>query len=116
MSNNRNHIQLQFAQLDQPTRITVLIAASFNLTIEFRGLHEASDARARAFANGLNELQHKLLSQALSELSNNTCYPSDVLMDIVFEIAESSGTLDSIIASLADAIRKFGKLNKIPNP
>lgn len=107
--NDRELIRAEFVRLDSPGRIAVLIATSYNLTIEFRGLREVPDAMVRALANGLNELQHKFLSQALSDLSGRIGYPNDVLLDIIFEVAENNGILDSAIAWLADAIFKFGK-------
>lgn len=102
-------IRSRFLRLESSERITVLVAASFNLTIEFRGLRDVPDALVRNMASGLNELQHKLLSQALSNLSGAAGYPNDVLLDIVFEIAESNGVLDSAVASLADALGKFDR-------
>lgn len=107
LSESFDSIRSRFAQLDPSDRVAVLVTAAFNLTIEFRGHREAPDAIARALANGINELQHKLLSQALSKLSGAVGYPDEVLLDIVFEIATSSGVIDSAVASLSDAIGKF---------
>lgn len=100
-------IRSRFTRLERSHRIAVLVAASFNLTIEFRGLREMADAMVRTQANGINELQHKLLSQALADLSEVIGYPNDVLMDIVCEIAKKTGVLEAAVASLADALDKY---------
>jgi hypothetical protein len=104
---NLDSIRSRFIQLDPGDRAAVLVAASFNLTLEFRGLRDVPDDVVRTRADGINELQHKLLSQALSKLSGVVAYPDDVLLDIVFEIATNTGVVDSAIASLSDALDKF---------
>jgi hypothetical protein len=99
-------IRSRFIQLDTRDQIAALVSASFNLTIEFRGLCDAPDDSVRALANGINELQHKLLSQALSKLSGVAGYPDDVLLDIVFEMATNSGVIDSAVYSLSNSMSK----------
>jgi hypothetical protein len=100
-------IRSRFTRLERSHRIAVLVAASFNLTIESRGLREVTDVTARTLATGLNEVQHKFLSQALAELSGTTSYPDDVLMDIICEVAQKVGVLDATVASLEDALDKY---------
>jgi len=107
MTKEFDSIRSRFHQLAGNNRVSVLVTASFNLTIEFRGLRDVPDGQLRVPANGINELQHKLLSQALSGMSGVGGYPDDVLLNIVEEIATENDVLESVVASLADAIGKF---------
>lgn len=107
MASDLDSIRSRFAELDQRGQLFVLIAASFNLTIEFRGLRDAPDTMTRTLANGMNELQHKLLAQALSKLSGTVGYPDDVLLGIAFEVATANGVVESAVASLSDALDRF---------
>jgi hypothetical protein len=102
-------IREQFLNINPINLINVLIATSFTLTIEFRTLRVVPASMMPVLANGINELQHKLLSQTLALLTHEPCYPNDVFIDVFFEIAENCGLTSTAVFSLSDAISKFNK-------
>ena len=104
MENDLNGLLKRYQSLPRQGKTAFLVAASFNLTLEFRGLCEPSDEAARKPASGLNELQHRLLSQALKELAaDQEPYPDDVLFAILRDVAEMNGVADHAIAALTAA-------------
>lgn len=102
-----DNIVYQYVQLPKEKKAPCLIAIAFNMTVEFRGLEGLSDSEARTTAKGFNELQHKLLSQAAKELSDEDRYPDETFFAILRETAEMNGILASLQAALARSLKKF---------
>lgn len=107
MKNEIKALSTKYEQLQPTRKAVVLLAAAFNLTIEFRGLHELSDADARKRGGAINEIQHKLLSQALAELAARDRYPDDVLFTILDEIAEAGDVQGHAVSALVSAIAQL---------
>ncbi|WP_143047793.1 hypothetical protein [Variovorax sp. YR266] len=109
MNNEIKPLSLRFASLPSTQKAAVLVTAAFNLTIEFRGLRDLQDRDARKMGDALNELQHKLLSQALSESVGRARYPDDVLFAILDEIADTNGVQGYAASALVSAIEQSEK-------
>lgn len=109
MSNDIKALASRFENLQPAQKASGLVTAAFNLTIEFRGLRDLQDGNARKMGEAFNELEHKLLSQALAESAGRARYPDDVLFAILDEIAEQGGIRDHAALAIANAIEQAEK-------
>ena len=106
MNPSLNVVSTRFEALSTESKPICLITAAFNLTLEFRGLCDLPDASARKRGNALNELQHKLLSQVISELRGSDRYPDAILVTILGEVAQAGDVESALIAAFVDALAK----------
>jgi hypothetical protein len=99
-------IYSEYEELSSNGKLIFLATASFNLTLELRGLRGAPELLLRSASMGLNEIQHKLTSHLISKLKNVEGYPDDVFFEILQEIAEINAVVESTFAALTDAAAK----------
>ncbi len=79
----------QLSPLSDRDRARLLLAVAFELTIAGRGsyLPNSLEVKIPRILRGINELEHKLLSQALHHLDQSERYPDEVFAKILFETA-----------------------------
>ena len=80
----------------------------FELTISGRGsyLLNSLEVERPQTLRGINELEHKLLSQALHLLEQSKGYPNDVFTRILFEIADQYGCLSELVIAIDQACQR----------
>ena len=104
MANEMHALLCRYDHLQLSHQISVLVAAAFNLTLEYRGLRVAPETEVRIRSEAFNEIQHRLLSQALAQLANKDRYPNDVLFAILAELAQAGDVQASVIVALSNAV------------
>ena len=81
----------------------ILLGIIYFLTIEYRGVSIDLNNENMSILRAFNEIQHKVSSQAISEMHSRPRYPDNIFFQILFEIA-SYNNIDSILARVLDEI------------
>ena len=98
----------RFVSLAEDRKKLVLASLAHQLTIYARDTYVADSdlggrfLRLRAF----NEIQHQVTSQLHGKLIGAKTYPDDVLMDIVFEVAQRGGCERDLLGALDWALER----------
>lgn len=100
-------ISNRYRELESAVKVRCLLAAAFNLTIEYRGLRDRSDNDVRRQGFALNEIQHKLLSQATAQLGHQDRYPDDVFFQILSDLAESGDVQQNLVPAFSTALSQL---------
>lgn len=101
-------LRSRYERLDAVGKVQCLLDIAFNLTIEYRGLQDSPPDQGFKKHIAINELQHKLLSQTISELSEIERYPDNVFIAILGEIATAGNIQNELVAALYRAINARG--------
>lgn len=113
MTDDFGDLGVVYGGLQPAERLHCLIDVAFNLTIEFRGLQNLSDYELRKNGFAINEVQNKLLSQAVAELSGSGKYPDEVLISIIRDIASSEGVENIILAAFYAGLKQVAYRRKL---
>ena len=83
----------RLGRLSDQDQASLLLALAFQLTIAGRGAYllNSLEVKTPRTLRGINELEHKVLSQARHLLDQSERYPIDVFAKLLFEIAEQHG-------------------------
>ena len=105
----RNDFLLFYTRLpDVQEQVGFLLKLSFYMTISARDTYVIqSDAVAMPTRlRGINEIQHKILGQALNLLSNRNKYPSDVFVGVLYDIAQTFGCIGDLESASNATVHK----------
>jgi hypothetical protein len=89
---NREAMLQQFLELEPSTKILMLLAISFELTLLARDIDDReplADSHKLKYARGMSEINHQIIQSVISRLEDSDSrYPDDVLVDILYETFE----------------------------
>ena len=99
----------RFVSLPEGKKKLVLASLGHQLTIYARGSYlEDRDLQSRFLRlRAFNEIQHQVTGHLHGKLIGAKVYPDDILMDILFEIAQKAGCERDLLGALGWALDRL---------